>query len=189
MPCITLPIHGIEKIILDKAVADYQNLLKEFPDDVQAKENLAFVKKKLEEQKQQQQDQKNQDSKDKDQDKKEQKKDPDKQQNKDNPKEDQGDQNPDKQISRTARIKRVNRTKRINPKNKTRGRINNRSKKARRIKTSKIILKKMGSNPTSPKRISNRAIRHKTPNPRRPRQESGKKSKRAKHAAGPVKNA
>ena len=82
---------------LDKAVEDYQSLLKEFPDDAQAKENLAFVKKKLEEQKQQQQDQKNKDSKDKDQDKKEQKKDPDKQQNKDNPKKDQGDQNPGKQ--------------------------------------------------------------------------------------------
>ncbi|HKL83483.1 MAG TPA: tetratricopeptide repeat protein, partial [Desulfobacter sp.] len=32
---------------LDKAVEDYQNLLKAFPDDTQAKENLEFVKKKL----------------------------------------------------------------------------------------------------------------------------------------------
>jgi Ca-activated chloride channel family protein len=82
---------------LDKAVEDYQNLLKEFPDDAQAKENLAFVKKKLEEKKKQQQDQKNKDDKDKDQDKKDQKKDQDKQQNKDNPKKNQGDQNQDKQ--------------------------------------------------------------------------------------------
>ena len=42
---------------LDKAVEDYQNLLKAFPDDTQAKENLEFVKKKLEEQKQQQKNQ------------------------------------------------------------------------------------------------------------------------------------
>jgi Ca-activated chloride channel family protein len=62
---------------LDKAVEDYQNLLKAFPDDTQAKENLAFVKKKLEEQKQQQQKQQNND-----QDK----------QNKDKSNEDQGNQ-------------------------------------------------------------------------------------------------
>ena len=62
---------------LDKAIEDYQNLLKEFPDDTQAKENLAFVKKKLEEKKQQQQDQQN-----KEKDK----------QNKDTSNEDQGDQ-------------------------------------------------------------------------------------------------
>jgi Ca-activated chloride channel family protein len=46
---------------LDKAIEDYQNLLKAFPDDTQAKENLAFVKKKLEEKKQQQQKQQNND--------------------------------------------------------------------------------------------------------------------------------
>jgi len=71
---------------LDKAMEDYQNLLKEFPDDTQAKENLEFVKKKFEEKKQQQQDQKNKDREDrnKDQDK----------QNKDKPNKDQGDQNP-----------------------------------------------------------------------------------------------
>jgi Ca-activated chloride channel family protein len=62
---------------LDKAIEDYQNLLKEFPDDTQAKENLAFVKKKLEEKKQQQQ---NQQNKDKDK------------QNKDKSNENQGDQ-------------------------------------------------------------------------------------------------
>lgn len=73
---------------LDKAVEDYQNLLKEFPDDVQAKENLAFVKKKLEERKQQQ-NQKNKDSKNNDQDTKDE--------NKDNPNKDQGDQNPNRQ--------------------------------------------------------------------------------------------
>jgi len=49
---------------LDKAIEDYQNLLKEFPDDTQAKENLEVVKKKLEEKKQQNKDQDKQ-SKDK----------------------------------------------------------------------------------------------------------------------------
>ncbi|WP_020588165.1 VWA domain-containing protein [Desulfobacter curvatus] len=65
---------------LDKAIEDYQNLLKEFPDDTQAKENLEFVKKKFEEQKQQQQDQKNQDQKNKEQ------------KDQDKPNKDQGDQ-------------------------------------------------------------------------------------------------
>ncbi len=46
---------------LEKAVDDYSKLLKEFPEDVQAKENLDFVKKKIEEQKKQQENQ-NQDS-------------------------------------------------------------------------------------------------------------------------------
>lgn len=58
---------------LDKAVEDYQNLLKEFPDDVQAKENLEFVNKKLEEQKKQQQDQKNKNQENQDQKDKESK--------------------------------------------------------------------------------------------------------------------
>lgn len=62
---------------LDKAIEDYQNLLKAFPDDTQAKENLEFVKKKLEEKKQQRQNQQN-----KDQDK----------QNKDKSNNEQGDQ-------------------------------------------------------------------------------------------------
>ncbi|WP_319575173.1 VWA domain-containing protein [uncultured Desulfobacter sp.] len=75
---------------LDKAIEDYQNLLKEFPDDTQAKENLAFVKKKLEEKKQQQQDQQNKDGKDQEN------------QNKDKSNENQGnqkqkDQNQDQQ--------------------------------------------------------------------------------------------
>lgn len=84
---------------LDKAVEDYQNLLKAFPDDTQAKENLEFVKKKLEDQKQQQQDQKNKDKKNKDKkDQEDRNKDQDKQnkdrQNKDRQnKKDQGDQN------------------------------------------------------------------------------------------------
>lgn len=52
---------------LEKAIEDYQSLINAFPDDTQAKENLEFVKKKLEEQKQQQQDQKNQDQKNQDQ--------------------------------------------------------------------------------------------------------------------------
>ncbi|WP_035240592.1 VWA domain-containing protein [Desulfobacter vibrioformis] len=51
---------------LDKAIEDYQTLLKEFPDDAQAKENLEFVKKKLEAQKQQQQNQQDNDRKDQD---------------------------------------------------------------------------------------------------------------------------
>ncbi|WP_289020487.1 VWA domain-containing protein [Desulfobacter postgatei] len=57
---------------LEKAIEDYQSLLNAFPDDTQAKENLEFVKKKLEEQKQQQQDQKNQDQKNKDEQNKDQ---------------------------------------------------------------------------------------------------------------------
>lgn len=69
---------------LDKAIADYQTLLKEFPDDAQAKENLEFVKKKREEQKQQQQDPQNNDRKDQDnQDKDKQNKDQNQQGSKD----------------------------------------------------------------------------------------------------------
>lgn len=74
---------------LDKAIEDYQNLLKEFPDDAQAKENLEFVKKKLEEQKQQQQDKQNQNKKDQDKKNQDQNKD---QGNQDKPNKDQGDQ-------------------------------------------------------------------------------------------------
>jgi Ca-activated chloride channel family protein len=88
---------------LDKAVEDYQTLLKEFPDDVQAKENLAFVKKKLEEKKQQQQNQKNKDQNDKDKNgQKDQNKDQDKQ-NKDNPNKDQGEQNPNNENQQNSR--------------------------------------------------------------------------------------
>nr|WP_319394620.1 VWA domain-containing protein [uncultured Desulfobacter sp.] len=84
---------------LDKAVEDYQTLLKEFPDDAQAKENLAFVKKKLEEKKKQQQDQKNKDPQNKDPKENDPNKDQDKQQNKDNPNkdQDQGGQNSGRQ--------------------------------------------------------------------------------------------
>jgi len=78
---------------LDKAVEDYQNLLKEFPDDTQAKENLEFVKKKLEEKKQQQQDQQKNEDQNKDQDK----------QNKDKSNKDPGDQNPKDQNQQNSR--------------------------------------------------------------------------------------
>ncbi|WDP92806.1 MAG: VWA domain-containing protein [Desulfobacter sp.] len=40
---------------LEQSVTDFETLLKEFPEDTQAKENLEFVKKKLEEQKEQEQ--------------------------------------------------------------------------------------------------------------------------------------
>ncbi|WP_321492010.1 VWA domain-containing protein [uncultured Desulfobacter sp.] len=77
---------------LDKAIEDYQNLLKEFPEDAQAKDNLEFVKKKLEDQKQKQ------DQQNKDQDQgKDQNKDQDKdqgKQNKDTQNKNQGDQDP-----------------------------------------------------------------------------------------------
>ncbi|MCG8553037.1 MAG: VWA domain-containing protein [Desulfobacterales bacterium] len=75
------------KNALDKAIEDYQTLLKEFPDDTQAQENLEFVKKKLEAQKQQQQNKKNQDQKDQDKQSKNQDK-----ENQDKPNKDQGDQ-------------------------------------------------------------------------------------------------
>ncbi|NWH05100.1 VWA domain-containing protein [Desulfobacter latus] len=75
---------------LDKAIEDYQNLLKEFPDDTQARENLAFVKKKLEEKKQEQQDQQQQDQQQQNQ-QNQQNKDQDNQ-NKDKSNKDQGDQ-------------------------------------------------------------------------------------------------
>ncbi len=73
---------------LDKAIEDYQNLLKEFPDDTQAKENLELVKKKLEEKKQPQQNQQN-----KDQDK----------QNKDKSNNEQGDQKQKDQNQQNSR--------------------------------------------------------------------------------------
>ncbi len=50
---------------LDEAITGYETLLKEFPEDAQAKENLDFVKKKAEEEKKNQ-DQKDQDQKDQD---------------------------------------------------------------------------------------------------------------------------
>lgn len=57
----------------DEAIKGYEDILKQFPDDAQAKENLEFVKRKQEEQK------KNQDkNKNKDQDSKDKKKDTDK---------------------------------------------------------------------------------------------------------------
>lgn len=52
---------------MDEAVKGYEDLLKEFPDDTQAKENLEFVKKKAEEQ---QKNQSESDRNNKDQDKK-----------------------------------------------------------------------------------------------------------------------
>lgn len=49
---------------LEDAARDYETLVKAYPDDVQAKENLEFVKKKIEEEKQKQQQQKNNRNKD-----------------------------------------------------------------------------------------------------------------------------
>jgi len=51
---------------LDKAIRDYQDLLREFPDDAQARENLEFVKKRREEQKQHQENQGKKDNQNKD---------------------------------------------------------------------------------------------------------------------------
>ncbi len=62
---------------LDKAIEEYQNLLKEFPEDTQARENLEFVKKKLEEKKKQQQDQQKKDQDKQDKDKTDQQNSPD----------------------------------------------------------------------------------------------------------------
>lgn len=56
---------------LDDAIAGYEKLLKEFPDDVQAKENLEFVKRKKEEQKKNPP-QKNQENTDENKEKKDQ---------------------------------------------------------------------------------------------------------------------
>ena len=77
---------------LDKAIEDYQNLLKEFPDDAQAKENLEFVEKKLAAQKQQQQNQQKKDPQNQDnQNKDKQNKDPGDQKQKDQKQNPQGD--------------------------------------------------------------------------------------------------
>ena len=54
---------------LEQAVKDYEALLETFPDDAQARENLAFVKKKQEEEKARKEDQKKSDQNKKDQDK------------------------------------------------------------------------------------------------------------------------
>ncbi len=53
---------------LDDAIKEYENIIKEFPEDIKSKENLEFVKKKKEEQKQQES-QCDKDNKDKDPDK------------------------------------------------------------------------------------------------------------------------
>lgn len=75
---------------LDESIKGYENILKEFPDDTQAKENLEFVKKKKLEQKQNKQN-KNQDSDKKDSDKKDQDK-KEKQDSTNNPKDNQQEQ-------------------------------------------------------------------------------------------------
>lgn len=70
---------------LDDAITDYERLLTEFPEDIQAKENLEFVKKKQAEQQQEK------DSKDNNQNQEDQNRE---NQNKEN--QDQDQQNPDK---------------------------------------------------------------------------------------------
>ena len=112
---------------LKKAIEDYQNLLKEFPDDTQAKENLAFVKKKLEEKKQQQQNQQNND-----QDK----------QNKDKSNEDQGnqkqkDQNQDQQGKQDQKdqSQKQNHAQNQNQKNQSDKNQQNKSEKNSQAKT------------------------------------------------------
>ena len=67
---------------LDEAIKGYENILKKFPDDTQAKENLEIVRQKQIEQKQQEQQQPESQS-DKDKDKKENKEDQEKKQGQD----------------------------------------------------------------------------------------------------------
>ncbi|MCP4673311.1 MAG: VWA domain-containing protein, partial [Desulfobacula sp.] len=82
---------------LDDAIKEYENIIKEFPEDLKSKENLEFVKKKQEEQKQQEsQCDKNKKDDDSDRDK-EQNKDKDK--NKDKSDKDKNDSNSDQNQS------------------------------------------------------------------------------------------
>jgi len=130
---------------LDKAVEDYQNLLKEFPDDVQAKENLAFVKKKLEEEKKQQQNQKNKDEKGQ----KDQKKDQNKQQNKDNPNKDQGDQKQGKQNQQNSQDQKNQKGQKDQSQKQNQGQDNQQGQKSQADKNKQNNSKKNGqqSNP------------------------------------------
>ena len=91
---------------LDKAIEEYNNLLKEFPDDIQAKENLEFVRQKKEEEKQreeqqeqeqQEQDNNNQDKQKNDQNQNQDQKDKEKENNsQDQEKKDKGQQDQNK---------------------------------------------------------------------------------------------
>ncbi|MFH2091462.1 MAG: VWA domain-containing protein [Pseudomonadota bacterium] len=94
---------------LDEAIKGYEQLLKEFPDDTQAKENLEFVRQKKREQQQseskQDQDKQDKDKQDRDKQNKDQEKSSDSKQNSEDKKEDQNtadqsqnkDQNQDNQ--------------------------------------------------------------------------------------------
>jgi Ca-activated chloride channel homolog len=92
---------------LKKAIEDYEKILQEYPSDNMAKENLEFVKKKLEEQKKQEKQDKENKDKNKQKDNKEQqnKNDPKNQdqKNQDDQKQDQKkDQNPGDELSKQA---------------------------------------------------------------------------------------
>ena len=80
---------------LDEAIKGYENILKKFPDDTQAKENLEIVRQKQIEQKQQEQQQPESQS-DKDKDKKENKEDQEKKQGQDPDKDQDKGQDKDK---------------------------------------------------------------------------------------------
>jgi Flp pilus assembly protein TadD, contains TPR repeats len=152
---------------LEKAIADYQSLINAFPDDTQAKENLEFVKKKLEEQKQQQQDQKNQDQKIKIK------------KIKTSRIRIRGINTKRTRITRIRiRTRRAARIRKSRPKNRIRIRRRDRIRKTREIKTGKINLKKIPSSQTNPKRTSIRICRHKSPKTRLPRQERPGRGKR-----------
>ncbi len=86
---------------LDDAIKEYENIIKEFPEDLKSKENLEFVTKKKEEQKQQEsQDDKNKKNNETDKDK-EQEKDKDKNRDKDdkNKNDSNDDQDKDQEAS------------------------------------------------------------------------------------------
>ncbi len=99
---------------LDDAIQNYENLLKEFPEDVQAKENLEFVKQKKQEQKQnpKNKDSKNKDNKDK-QDKNNQDKDQNQkdQNNKDQSNKDQDSKDQDKKDQNQQQDQKENQDK------------------------------------------------------------------------------
>jgi len=81
---------------LEDAIKEYEKVLKENPNDIKAKENIEFVKKKLEQQKQKSKDNKNKNDKNKD-DKKDQDKENNNQDKQDQNKENQEGKDQDKQ--------------------------------------------------------------------------------------------
>jgi Ca-activated chloride channel family protein len=88
---------------LEDAINEYENILKEFPEDTKAEENLEFVKKKKEEQKQQKsKSDKNQKDNKKDKSKKDHDKEkPDKKQNKDQNKDQNSNQDSNQKNSQS----------------------------------------------------------------------------------------